>query len=66
MGGVAGGIVAGYASDATGKRGMVSVTMLLLCLPGLWAYQFLAGVGLAMNIILVSAKKERHAAEVAL
>jgi MFS family permease len=53
MGGVAGGVLAGYASDWTGKRGLVSVTMLLLSLPGLWVYSFLAGYGLALNITLM-------------
>lgn len=64
IGGVAGGIIAGYASDLSGKRGLVSVTMLLLSLPGLWAYSFLAQYGMAVNIVLMfivsERKKKRH------
>ena len=53
VGGVAGGIIAGWASDVSGKRGVVSGAMLLLCLPGLYIYSVLAQYGLALNIILM-------------
>jgi hypothetical protein len=59
IGGVAGGIIAGYASDLSGKRGLVSVTMLLLSLPGLWAYSFLAQYGMAINIVLMFIVSEK-------
>jgi OPA family glycerol-3-phosphate transporter-like MFS transporter 1/2 len=53
MGGILGGIVAGGASDYSGKRGVVSCVMLLLCLPALQLYSSVASVGLAVNIIVM-------------
>lgn len=53
MGGVAGGIIAGWASDRIGKSGLVSAAMLLMCLPGLWVYSFFAGYGIALNVSLM-------------
>jgi len=53
IGGVAGGIIAGWASDRSGKSGVVSFVMLLLCLPGLYVYQAIAGYGIVGNVLLM-------------
>jgi len=53
MGGILGGIVAGGASDRSGKRGLVSCVMLLLCLPALQLYNSVASAGIAVNIIVM-------------
>jgi len=49
VGGVVGGIIAGYASDRLGKRGIVSFVMLLLTVPGLWLYSAIASSGDVAN-----------------
>lgn len=53
LGGVLGGVLAGWASDRSGRRGVVSVVFLVLSLPGLWVYNQFASHSLALNIILM-------------
>lgn len=53
LGGVLGGVLAGYASDRSGRRGAVSVVFLVLSLPGLWVYNQFASHSLVVNIVLM-------------
>ena len=49
----AGGILAGWLSDRLKMRGIVSVTFLLLTVPGLYIYSVLADRGDVSNGILM-------------
>ncbi len=42
-----------WASDYSGKRGVVCAGLMLLCLPGLWLYSEVAATSLGVNIVFL-------------
>ena len=49
IGGVLGGIVAGYASDKLGMRGVTCAVMLILCVPTMLLYLHVAAISALLN-----------------
>lgn len=53
IGGVFGGVLAGYISDMIGARAVTSMAFLLLSIPALIVYRVYGSVSMAINIVLM-------------
>ncbi|KAL2902996.1 putative glycerol-3-phosphate transporter 4 [Bienertia sinuspersici] len=53
VGGIVGGIVAGYLSDKLNARAITAATFMYLAIPSMLLYRFYGGVSMTINILLM-------------
>ncbi|KNA09748.1 hypothetical protein SOVF_150790 [Spinacia oleracea] len=53
VGGIVGGIVAGYLSDKLNARALTAATFMYLAIPSMLLYRFYGGESMTMNIVLM-------------